>query len=41
MRGLDGIAGSMDVGLSELRERMEDRGACLLPSTGSQRVGQT
>ena len=40
MRWFDGIAGSMDVGLSELRETVEDRGAWLLQSTGSQRAGQ-
>ena len=40
MRWFDGIAGLMDVGLSELRETVEDRGAWLLQSTGSQRAGQ-
>ena len=38
MRWLDGIADSMHMSLSELRELVMDREAWVLPSTGSQRV---
>ena len=40
MRGLDDITDSMDMSLSKLQEIVEDRGACVLQSLGSQRVGQ-
>ena len=38
-RGLDGIADSMDVSLSELWEMVKDRKPGLLQSMGLQRVG--
>ena len=39
MRWLDGITDSTDMSLSRLRETGKDRGACVLPSTGSQSAG--
>ena len=41
MRWLDGITDSMDVSLSEPRELVIDREACMLQFMGSQRVGTT
>ena len=40
MRWLGGITDSMDVNLSKLWDIVEDRGACVLQSMGSQRVGR-
>ena len=40
MRWLGGITDSMDVNLSKLWDIGEDRGACVLQSMGSQRVGR-
>ena len=39
MRWSDSITDSMDTSLSELREMVKDREACVLQSMGSQRVG--
>ena len=38
VRWLDGIADSMDMGLSKLQEIVKDREACYVQSMGSQRV---
>ena len=38
MRRLDSITDSMDTNLSKLQEIVQDRGACVLQSMGSQRV---
>ena len=40
MRWLDGITNTMDTNLSKLREILEDRGAGVLQSVGSQRAGR-
>ena len=39
MRGLDGIADSVDMSLSKLWERVKDRKPGVLQSMGLQRVG--
>ena len=36
---LDGVTSSVDVNLSGLQATVKDREACMLQSTGSQRVG--
>ena len=39
VRWLDGIIDSADMSLSKPRDAVKDREACMLQSTGSQRVG--
>ena len=39
MRSLGGITDLMDMSLSKLQEMVKDRGACVLQSKGSHRVG--
>ena len=39
MRWLDSITNSMDINLSKLQEIVEERGAGVIQSLGSQRVG--
>ena len=39
MRWLDSIIDSMDMNLSNLQEMVKDKEACVLQSTGSQKVG--
>ena len=38
MKWLDSITDSMDMNLSELQEKVENRGVCMLQSIGSQRL---
>ena len=39
MRSLNGTTDSMDMSLNKLRKIVKDKEACVLKSTGSQRVG--
>ena len=39
IRRFDGIINSMDMSLSKLQEMVKNREACMLQSTGSQRIG--